>query len=97
MSLEERGAHITLLCVAWMEEGIPTDHGQLQRLLQLTSKRFEPIWEHLAPCWQDGDNGKLISPRMEKYRRDLRALKTKRSKAGKAGAAALHGQTKEPV
>jgi uncharacterized protein YdaU (DUF1376 family) len=88
MTLEERGAYITLLCIAWTENGIPDDHGRLARVLHLTPRKFASIWEGIGACWEPTEDGRLVSPRMEKVREEARAKSKAASKAGKAGAKA---------
>jgi uncharacterized protein YdaU (DUF1376 family) len=99
MSLDERGAYITLLCVAWMEGGIPSEPSALRRLLRVSPKQFDRIWEAVKPCWRRGRKGRLVSPRMEQVRSehrdfsrkakaaaDLRWERERQRKAGHANA-----------
>lgn len=85
MTLEERGAYITLLCIAWQEEGIPSDHGKLARVLRVSNRKFAQLWEALEPCWQSDGNGRLTSPRMEGIRDEQRKRSEARSRAGRKG------------
>lgn len=86
MSLEERGAYITLLCVAWMEEGLPDDHTKLAKLLRLSPRKFASIWESMETRWYVGDDGRLYNRKMEGIRDEMRARSTTASEAGKRGA-----------
>jgi uncharacterized protein YdaU (DUF1376 family) len=88
MTLEERGAYITLLCIAWTENGIPADHTKLARVLHLSTARFKRVWSAVEGCWESDGNGRLISPRMEKVRAEAKAKSNAASQAGKAGAKA---------
>jgi uncharacterized protein YdaU (DUF1376 family) len=83
MTLEERGAYITLLCIAWMEGGIPSEATALQRLLRLPPKRFERIWSAVKPCWRSGGRGRLVNPRMEEVRAEREAFSKKAQAAAR--------------
>lgn len=87
MTLEERGAYITLLCVAWTEQGIPSDHHKLARVLRISPRRFSRLWEAIEPCWESDGNGRYFSPRMEAVRSEAR----KRSKTASRNAKARWG------
>lgn len=95
MTLEERGAYITLLCVAWTEQGIPDDHKKLARLLRVSARKFAEIWEALEVCWAPDGSGRLVSPRMEAIREEMRQRSESASKAGTAGARARWGSRTE--
>lgn len=86
MSLEERGAYITLLCVAWMEEGLPDDHKQLAKLLRITPRKFTAIWESMETRWYIGEDGRLYNRKMEGIREEMRKNSKAASEAGKRGA-----------
>lgn len=94
MTLEERGAHISLLCHAWMDEGIPQSPERLARLLGIDRKRFEKLWEIVGEAWTSGNGyceGKLVNARMERERMKQEAYRRDRSEAGRRGAAARWG------
>jgi uncharacterized protein YdaU (DUF1376 family) len=94
MTLEEFGAHMKLLCHAWLEEGIPADPDRLARLLAVERKRFEKLWAIVGEAWEPGSGycaGKLVNARMERERFKLESFKRSRSEAGKKGAAARWG------
>lgn len=86
MSLEERGAYITMLCVAWTEQGLPNDHKRLAKLLRVSTRKFADIWESMEVCWQVDDSGRLVSPKMEGIRTEMRERSNTASEAGKRGA-----------
>lgn len=91
MTLEERGAYITLLCVAWTEQGIPADHRKLARVLHVSTRRFAAIWEAMEACWRPDGEGRLVNPRMESIREEMRRRSKVASAAGSAGARARWG------
>ncbi len=86
MTLEERGAYITLLCIAWTEQGVPDDHRKLAKVLRVSPRRFADIWESMEVCWETDGEGRLVSPRMERIRTEMRARSETAKKAGKKGA-----------
>lgn len=91
MTLEERGAYITLLCIAWTEQGIPDDHKKLAKVLRVSARKFAEIWESMEVCWEADGNGRLTSPRMEGVREEMRERSKTASAAGSAGARARWG------
>src|SRR5690348_10056103 len=91
MTLEERGAYITLLCVAWMNHGIPADDEKLRKLLRLSARRFEGLWETISLCFRSDGNGRLISPRMEEVRAAQADYREAQATAGRLGAKARWG------
>lgn len=86
MTLEERGAYITLLCVAWTEEGLPADPPRLARLCGVTPRRFKSLWHTVGPCFESDGNGRLYSPRMEEVREQQLQRSAAMRKAGRKGA-----------
>lgn len=92
MSLEEQGAFHRLLCVAWMEDGIPTDGKLRARLLNVSAAKERKLWLAVGPCWEER-NGVLVSPKQEKVRAELSGFQARQSNAGKKGAAARWART----
>lgn len=86
MTLEERGAYITLMCVAWTEQGIPDDHKKLAKLLRVSTRKFAEIWEAMEVCWEASGSGRLVSPKMERIREEMRGRSVAASANGKKGA-----------
>ncbi len=91
MTLPERGAYITLLCLCWMEQSLPVETDALARLCRVSAMTFARLWPALEPCFTVVD-GRLVQPRMERERRKQetwRAMKVEAGqKGGKAKAAA---------
>lgn len=88
MTHEERGIFIDFLAISWLEHGLPSDESQLRRLTGLTERRFRKVWAGVAHCWQPNGNGRLVNPRLERYREQLEEHQERASAAGKAGAEA---------
>lgn len=45
---EERGAFFTLLMHAWVNGSIPSDHGELARILRLRKDSFARVWKAIG-------------------------------------------------
>jgi uncharacterized protein YdaU (DUF1376 family) len=85
LTLEEKGAHIDLLALAWLDGGIPTDAGRLARILRVSPRQFAKLWPAVAERWHpEGD--RLVNRKMEEYRGELASFKAERSEAGRRGA-----------
>lgn len=86
MTLEDRGAYITLLADAWDEDGLPTDLDDVAQLLGLkaTSKQFKRIWKRVGLAFELID-GRLRNPRQERERvkvKEFSAMQSERAKSG---------------
>jgi len=88
MEYDERGVYFTLLCHAWLEQGIPADPKRLARLLRIPPRRFARLWEAVSACWvpNPADPERLVQPRMERVRADQREYREQRVQAGKRSA-----------
>ena len=70
MTLEERGAYVTLLAHAWIEGAVPSDLPKLARLCEVPVADMKRLWPAIAPCWHPARrDGLLVNARMEKERR----------------------------
>ena len=79
---DQRGAYITLLCHAWIEDGLEDNEELLCQLAGIKPAKMKEVLKRFA---RDSD-GKLRHPRMERVREDVKALRDKRAKAGRKGA-----------
>ena len=86
MSLEERGAYITLLCLCWLETSLPNDMARLARMVGVSTVTFRRLWLALATCFQITD-GRLTHKRLELERGKQDAYRRMQSEKGKASAA----------
>lgn len=100
MTLAERGAYITLICLCWQEHSIPADLTRLARMVGEPPAVFRRIWPALRPCFRASpDRGRLVHPRLEREREKQEAFRLRQSAAGRASAAARllpdgnHGST----
>lgn len=90
MSLQERGAYITLICQCWIEGEIPTDLARLARLCGVPLTVFRKLWPALAPCFRPlrRDADRLVHPRLERERQKQIDWRDGQSERGTKGAAA---------
>jgi uncharacterized protein YdaU (DUF1376 family) len=89
MTLAERGAYITLLCLCWQERSIPAESSRLARMVGTSPAAFARLWPALEPCFHvsDDDPGRLVHLRLEKERTKQNAYRERQSNAGRASAA----------
>jgi uncharacterized protein YdaU (DUF1376 family) len=66
MSLQERGAYITLICLCWTEGSLPADTERLARLCGVPATFFRKLWPALAVCFREAESGRLVHPRLER-------------------------------
>lgn len=100
MSLEERGAYITLLCLCWVESSLPIEEKRLATMLGCSVPQFRRVWPALQACFHVAtEPDRLIHPRLEKEREKQQAFRVRQSRAGSRSAAARlqlkanHGST----
>ena len=86
MSLQERGAYITLLSVCWLEGSLPNDTAHLAKLCGAPIQVFRRIWPALDRCFRINGDGQLIHPRLDKERAKQDGYRRRQSDKGKAGA-----------
>ncbi len=84
MTLAERGAYITLLCLCWMERSLPVDLVALARLCGVSKGAFMRLWPALEPCFTILD-GRLVQPRIERERRKQETYRAMKAEAGRKG------------
>lgn len=86
MTATERGIYITLLCVCWLEGGLPDDVKQLAGFARVPFKQFARIWPHnLQGCFVLARNGLLVNERLDKERRKQLEYRRRQSDYGKKG------------
>jgi len=91
MTLQQRGAYVTLQCVCWNDGSIPGDTAMLARLCGVSEDEFRNIWPGVEPQFEK--HGKrLLDPGLEEQRREAAKLHKKLSDAGRRGAEILHGK-----
>jgi len=84
MTLQERGAYITLLCLCWSEQSLPIDTKALARICRISTARFARLWPAIEPCFLI-DGTRLIQPRLDRERKKQEAYRLLKSRAGKQG------------
>jgi uncharacterized protein YdaU (DUF1376 family) len=88
MTMEERGIYITLLCLCWIEDGLPFDD----------SHPMATLWKKpgVAKCFVE-KNGKLRNPRMDRERRKQIKYHKSQQEAGLRGAKKRWGRHSKPI
>lgn len=88
MSLQERGAYISLLCLCWLERSLPDDIGRLANLVGVPRSSMVRLWPAIGRCFRTSptDQARLIHPRLEAERRKQDEYRRRQSDAGKLSA-----------
>tara|TARA_R110002110_G_scaffold101329_2_gene257498 strand:- start:46 stop:747 length:702 start_codon:yes stop_codon:yes gene_type:complete len=84
MSAAERGAYISLLCHAWIDDGLTSDKAKLARLAGCDRIELKVALERF---YLD-ESGRYRHKRMEEVRNEVMEKRNKLTKAGKKGAEA---------
>ena len=87
-TLEERGAWITLVCMAWREGSIPVEESALAKLLHIDPMRMRDIWSGIGDRFTSHPKhpGRLTSRRLEHERTQSMTQATKRIAKAKNAA-----------
>ena len=83
MTLQERGAYITLLCHCWTEGSLPADNAKLARLCGVSPPAMKKLWDALGPCFRTDtvSPGRLVQPRLEREREKQADFRRRQSDA----------------
>jgi hypothetical protein len=67
MTLTQKGAYTSLLCLQWINGSIPADTQALARLLGCTVTEMDTIWAGVGQCFKAHatDQGRLVQGRLE--------------------------------
>ncbi len=87
MTLQERGAYITLLCLCWMDGSVPVDLAALARLCRVSTAAFTRFWPAIEPCFTLVSD-RLVQPRIERERRKQVEFRAMKAAAGQKGGKA---------
>lgn len=85
MSLEERGAYITLLSICWLDGSLPLDDTALARTLGITPRHFARLWPtNLRECFSE-KHGRLVNARLERERKKQADYRARQAEHGAKG------------
>lgn len=91
MSLEERGAYITLMCYCWRENSLPPEIEKLARLCGCQKDAMEAIWQGIGHCFAfDKGLKRYRHPRLDAEREKQREFSYKKAQAGSLGGKQKH-------
>lgn len=85
MTLAERGAYITLICLCWMEGSVPAEMAALARRCKVSTAVFVKLWPALEPCFVPSYGEMLIQPRIERERQKQADYRAMKAEAGRLG------------
>ena len=85
MSLQERGAYITLLCICWNDGSLPTAPDRLANMVSTPLKNFAKFWPVIQVCFIEKD-GRYVHPRREREREKQAQHRRRQSDKGLRGA-----------
>jgi len=99
LTLEEQGAYLRLLCCAWQGDGLlPADLKEIQRLLSVSSHKFEKIWKKISKFFEpvQEKNSKIFlkNKRLFFELEKSYEISGTRSKAGSKGGKATQAKAK---
>lgn len=94
MSNEEVGIYAKLLFNQWIDGSIPDDIEELANMCGCQKDVMTKAWQRLSACFTEDGGGGLYNEFLEEVREEQKDRSEKRSRAGKAGAAAKHSSGK---
>jgi hypothetical protein len=95
MSLEERGAYITLCSWQWLEGYLPGEEKDLARLLNLGVRDFRRVWKSLGPLFPMLLDGTRQNPVIADARTHQKWKRERLREAGRRGGKKKPTFTKE--
>lgn len=84
MELDEFGAYVKLLAICWNEKGLPTDPDRLAKMLHVSRKKFDGLWNVVGLCFFNY-RGKFQQKRLDKERRKQAKFRKSRQINGRKG------------
>jgi uncharacterized protein YdaU (DUF1376 family) len=91
LSPEARGVFSTLLCHQWDAGGLPNRQEQLRRLgtgsCLVSRSKWTRIWTELLSKFEQGADGLLRNPKLERVRAQMQRAQSHREAGGRARAA----------
>ena len=87
LSLDERGAYITLLAWSWKRGALPLERSARAHILGVSTRKLDALWESLGSHWTEEIDG-YHNPRLEEER------KKACERSAKATASALRSHSK---
>ena len=94
MTLGAQGAYMRLLCHQWERGALPSDHGQLARLLGVTRRGFVALWSEIGEKFPGMPPA---NPQLEEVRAKQRAYAESRRAGGYAHAHRVQKTCREDV
>ena len=96
MTLEERGAYMTLLSYAWINEGLPLEEKKIRTLLGISPHKYSKVWPEIKSKFFALPD-RYVNPRMEEERGKQAAYRAKQAAAGRKGGQAKASSNPTPV
>jgi len=97
MTLEARGAYITLLCICWRDHFLPLNPRLLAQIVGVPAATFQArLWPQLLPCFTWTEHG-YQQKRIERERLKQTTFREAKSRAGQLGNAKRWGPTPVPA
>lgn len=87
LSTIEHGAYLLLIMHYWEHGGLPKNEKYLQNITKLSAHKFQVVAPKVLKFFDEN----LCHARIDKERGNAQKMISKRSAAGKAGAAVRHG------
>lgn len=91
MSLEAKGAYISLICLCWLDKSLPLDPVALAKMLHVSERKFDRLWKEIGSRFHTKNN-KLVHNRLDLERRKQAKYRKWQSLKGKAGARKRHSR-----
>tara|TARA_R100000329_G_scaffold126302_2_gene104918 strand:+ start:13089 stop:13511 length:423 start_codon:yes stop_codon:yes gene_type:complete len=97
LTLEEKGAYITLIATMYLQEDCSLFKRHIPNILGITDKKkFKRLFDNIMPMLID-DGDKISQKRIREVKKRVQEIVVKKSEAGKAGARGRWGEKKPKV
>ncbi len=98
MTLEQRGAYVTLLAHAWIEGALPRSATKLAVYCGVSVEDMKRIWPGISACWKPAaQRGFIVNPRLEKERQKQASYRKSQSQKALTRQASPKLASAEPL
>lgn len=87
MTPEEEGTFVRLLCLAWVNDGLPVELAKVRALTKLSAARWKSFEAHVQSLFPLASDGRRRNARQESERNAAQDKTLRRATAGAKGAA----------
>lgn len=95
LSVEAKGAYLTLIATQWVSGPLPSDPDQIAILIE-DREVAKRVWPQISQFFAETDDGRLVNPRLEEVRLEQEKAWRSQVRGGRLGAQSRWGAHRSP-